>query len=49
MAETVNLKFIGQSNDPKLIAAVGMGNIINLMLGIGMFTGLNSALETLVS
>ena len=49
MIETTNMLFIGQYNDPKLIAAVGMGNIIHLMVGIGMAAGLNSALETLVS
>ena len=48
---TMNLIFIGHkdSNDPSLIAAVGMGNVILMCCGIGMYVGLNSGLETLVS
>jgi hypothetical protein len=36
-------------NDPVKLAAVGMGNMIVNMFGVGTYFGLNSALETLVS
>ena len=51
MQNTLNLIFIGHKNDqdPILLAAVGMGNVILMCCGIGMFFGLNSGLETLVS
>ena len=46
---TLNLVFIGHLNDPVKLAAVGMGNMIINMCGIGPFLGLNSGIETLVS
>ena len=46
---TMNLVFIGHLNDPIKIAAVGMGNMIINMIGIGPYYGLNSGMETLVS
>lgn len=49
LQETINLIFIGHKNDPILVAAVGSGNVIIMCCGIGMFYGLNSGLETLVS
>ena len=49
LQETINLIFIGQMNDPVKLAAVGMGNMIVNMFGVGTYFGLNSALETLVS
>ena len=48
-SETINLIFIGQLGNPVLVAAVGMGNIMMTTTGIGMFIGMNSAMETLVS
>lgn len=47
--ETINLITIGQLGNPVLVAAVGMGNIMMTTTGIGMFIGMNSAMETLVS
>jgi len=46
---TLNLVFIGHLNDPVKLAAVGMGNMIINMCGIGAYYGLNSGMETLVS
>ena len=46
---TLNLVFIGHLNDPVKLAAVGMGNMIINMCGIGPYYGLNSGMETLVS
>ena len=45
----INLIFVGHLNEPAMIAGVGMGNMIQNMIGMSMFVGLNSALETLVS
>ena len=47
--ETINLVFIGHLNDPTKLAAVGMGNTIINMFAIGPISGLNCAVETLVS
>lgn len=41
--------FIGHLNDPTILAAAGIGNMILNLFGMGLFYGLNSALETLVS
>ena len=41
--------FIGSLGDPVKLAAVGMGNIIINLIGTGVFFGLNSGMETLVS
>ena len=49
LQETINLIFIGHLNDPAKIAAVGMGNMIINLCAIGVFLGLNSGLDTLVS
>jgi MATE family multidrug resistance protein len=49
LSEVVNLLFIGQMNDPNILAGVGMGNCIQNMCGYSVVVGLNGALETLVS
>lgn len=49
LSEVVNLLFIGQMNDPNILAGVGMGNCIQNMCGYSIVVGLNGALETLVS
>ena len=49
LQETINLIFIGHLDDPVKLAAVGMGNMIINMFGIGIYFGLNSGVETLVS
>jgi len=49
MQNTINLIFVGHLNDPKLLAAVGMGNMLISIIAIAPFLGLNSGLETLVS
>jgi Na+-driven multidrug efflux pump len=49
LLETINIIFIGHLNDPVKVAGVGMGNIIINLFAVGIFTGLNSSLETLVS
>ena len=41
--------FIGHLNDPTVLAAAGIGNMVLNLFGMGLFYGLNSALETLVS
>jgi len=47
--EMVNLIFIGHLNDAKLLAGVGIGNMIQNVCGLSLVIGLNGALETLVS
>ena len=49
MQQTINLAFIGSLNDPKLLAAVGMGNMLFNLLAICPMLGMNSGLETLVA
>jgi Na+-driven multidrug efflux pump len=49
LQETTNLVFIGHLNNPFLISAVGMGNIIINCCGLSLIWGLNSALESLAS
>ena len=36
-------------DDERLLAAVGLGNTIINIIGVGMYYGLNSALSTFVS
>jgi MATE family multidrug resistance protein len=43
------LVFIGQLNDPVLLSAVGIGNVVLNSIGTSFIFGLNSGLETLVS
>ena len=49
MQENINLIFIGQLNNPAMMAGVGMGNMLINMIGLTPAWGLHSALETLVS
>ena len=49
LKETINLIFIGRLGDPVLVAGVGMGNIIVNLIGSGIYFGINSGMETLVS
>ena len=49
MQENINLIFIGQLNNPTMMAGVGMGNMLINMIGLTPAWGLHSALETLVS
>jgi Na+-driven multidrug efflux pump len=47
--DSLNLVFIGHLDDPAKLSAMGLGTIIINMGAIGVFVGLNSALEALVS
>ena len=40
---------IGHSNDPSLLAGVGMGNCVVNLFGVCILLGINGALETLAS
>ena len=45
----VTIYFIGNLNDPALLAGVGVGNMLINVLCFAIIQGLNGALETLVS
>ena len=45
----VDLIFLGQLQNPALLAGVGMGTCIQNICGISIVIGLNNALETLAS
>ena len=47
--QLINTYYIGHSNDPALIAGVGMGNMLINVLAFATMQGLNGALETLIS
>ena len=49
MVMLVNTYFIGNLNEPVLLAGVGMGNMLINVLCFAVVQGLNGALETLVS
>jgi Na+-driven multidrug efflux pump len=49
LQESVNLIFVGQLGSAPKIAAVGIGNSIQNMLGVSVFVGMNGAINTLVS
>lgn len=49
MQEMVNLIFLGHLNKPELLAGVGIGNMLQNVLGLTIVIGFNGALETLVS
>jgi Na+-driven multidrug efflux pump len=49
LQEIINLIFVGHLNNAEMMAGVGMGNMIQNMLGLSFFIGLNGALETLCS
>jgi Na+-driven multidrug efflux pump len=40
---------IGRLEDEKMLAAVGLGNTVINIIGVGMYYGLNGALSTFVS
>ena len=47
--QLINTWFIGNLNEPKVLAGVGMGNMLINILCFAVFEGMNGALETLVS
>ena len=47
--ETINMIFIGHLDNPKLVSAVGLGNIILNIGAVGVFCGINSSIEILCS
>ena len=49
LQEIVNLIFVGHLHSASKIAAVGIGNAIQNILGISIIIGMNGALNTLVS
>ena len=49
LVQLINTYYIGHSNDPPLIAGVGMGNMLINVLAFAPMQGLNGALETLIS
>lgn len=49
LVQLVSTYFIGNLNDPALLAGVGMGNMLINVLAFALMQGLNGALETLVS
>ena len=50
LTESLNLIFIGKVKvQAEIIAAVGVGNMTQNLIGLSVILGLNSALDTLVS
>jgi len=49
LVQMTNTYYIGNLNEPKLLAGVGMGNMLINVLCFAVTQGLNGALETLVS
>jgi Na+-driven multidrug efflux pump len=49
LVQLINTYYIGHSNEPTLIAGVGMGNMLINVLAFAIMQGLNGALETLIS
>jgi Na+-driven multidrug efflux pump len=49
LVQLINTYYIGHSNEPTLIAGVGMGNMLINVLAFVIMQGLNGALETLIS
>ena len=45
----VNLVFVGHLENAAKLAAVGLGNAIQNMIGISIIVGMNGALNSLVS
>jgi Na+-driven multidrug efflux pump len=46
--ETINVSFVGNLGDTKLVAGVGLGNLIINVFGLGVLMGLNASLSTLI-
>jgi multidrug resistance protein, MATE family len=49
LVQLINTYFIGNMDEPILLAGVGMGNMLINVLAFASIQGLNGALETLVS
>ena len=49
LVQLANTYFVGNLNEPALLAGVGMGNMLINVLCFAVIQGLNGALETLVS
>jgi MATE family multidrug resistance protein len=49
LVQLTNTWFVGNMNEPVLLAGVGMGNMLINVLCFAIVQGLNGALETLVS
>ena len=49
LQQTINLAFVGSLNDPIILAAVGMGNMLINIFAVAPFIGMNSGFETFVS
>ena len=49
IVQLVNTWYIGHTNNPELIAGVGMGNMLINVLAFATMQGMNGALETLIS
>ena len=49
LQEIVNLIFVGHLHSAAKLAAIGLGNTIQNMLGFSIIIGFNGALNTLVS
>ena len=49
LIQNINVYFVGNLNEPALLAGVGMGNMLINVLCFAVVQGLNGALETLVS
>lgn len=45
----INLHFVGQLNDPIMLAAVGMGTMTGNVIGLAFILGFNQVLDYLVS
>lgn len=49
LVEVINMMFIGHLNDPVALGAVGLGNMLVNMVCFSIGTGINGAVDTLVS
>ena len=49
IVQLINTYYIGHTNEPVLIAGVGMGNMLINVLAFATMQGMNGALETLIS
>ena len=49
LVDITNIYTVGTLGDPAKIGGVGMGNMIMALFGLSIFSGLNSALDTLVT
>lgn len=49
IVQLINTYYIGHTNEPVLIAGVGMGNMLINVLAFATMQGMNGALETLIA